>query len=95
MLKKATAIFMLIAVIFCLTGCMNIVCHITLNNNSSADIEYDISMYKSTIPAIMGIEEESFNPFEEAITKAGAEGYTVTPYETEEQIGFRAVSKNV
>lgn len=95
MIKKITALLMLLVLVLSFSGCMQITYHITLNSNGTADCEYEMYMDKSTVSMIMGTDGENADPFSENRANAEAKGFTVTPIETENQIGFKASSENV
>ena len=95
MKKKIIAIVMLIAVMLAFTGCMKITYHITLNNNGTADAEYEIYMDKSTVSMIMGADGTSSDIFAENKAAAESAGFTVTPVETDTQTGFKASAKKL
>ena len=95
MKKKIIAIVMLIAVMLAFTGCMKITYHITLNNNGTADAEYEIYMDKATVSMIMGADGTSSDIFAENKAAAESAGFTVTPVETDTQTGFKASAKKL
>ena len=94
MLKKFIAIAMLAIFALSLTGCMQITYHVTLNSDGTANAEYEMYMDKSSVSMIMGNEGEAADPFAENKAQAEANGYTVTPLETESQVGFKATAEN-
>ncbi len=93
MKRKITVFFILAMLIFLLSGCMQITYHITLNNNGTADVEYEMYMTKEYIAMIAG--EDNADPFAENKLSAEAAGFTVEPVETETQSGFKATAKNL
>ena len=95
MKKKIIAIVMLIAVMLAFTGCMKITYHVTLNNNGTADAEYEIYMDKATVSMIMGADGTSSDIFAENKAAAESAGFTVTPVETDTQTGFKASAKKL
>jgi len=94
MAKKIIALLMILMLVMSFTGCMQITYHITLNSNGTADAEYEMYMDKSTVSMIMGSDGETSDPFAENRANAEAKGFTVTPIETENQIGFKATAEN-
>ena len=95
MIRKITAILLLIVLVMSFTGCMQITYHITLNSNGTADAEYEMYMDKSTVSMIMGSDGSSADPFAENRANAEAKGFAVTPIETENQIGFKATAEDI
>ena len=95
MKKKVIAIVMLLVVMFTFTGCMKITYHVTLNNNGTADAEYEMYMDKSTVAMIMGADGASSDVFAENKAAAESAGFTVTSVETDTQIGFKANAKEL
>ena len=95
MIKKITALLLLVVLVMSFTGCMQITYHITLNSNGTANAEYEMYMDKSTVSMIMGSDGNSADPFAENRATAEAKGFTVTPIENENQIGFKATAENI
>lgn len=94
-MKKIIALLMLFVLVLSFTGCMQITYHVTLNSNGTADVQYEMYMDKSTVSMIMGSDGEVSDPFAENRANAEAKGFTVTPIETETQVGFKATSENI
>lgn len=93
MKRKITALLLVAVLVFALSGCMQITYHITLNENGTANAEYEMYMSNDYVSMIAG--QDGGDPFAESKKSAEAAGFKVQEVKTEEKTGFKATAKNL
>lgn len=93
MKKKLTALLLVAVLVFALSGCMQITYHITLNENGTANAEYE--MYMSNEYVSMITSQDGGDPFADSKKSAKAAGFKIQEVKTNEKTGFKATAKNL
>lgn len=93
MKKKITALLLVAVLVFALSGCMQITYHITLNENGTANAEYEMYMSNEYVSMITG--QDGGDPFAESKKSAEAAGFKIQEVKTNEKTGFKATAKNL
>lgn len=93
MKKKLTALLLVAVLVFALSGCMQITYHITLNENGTANAEYEMYMSNEYVSMITG--QDGGDPFADSKKSAKAAGFKIQEVKTNEKTGFKATAKNL
>lgn len=91
-MRRIMAVLVMAALLLAMTGCIDVVEHVTVNSDGSADVERTITVDKQALASLSEStgEETAEDPFAETQGEMESEGWTVTSIDEETKAGLRA-----